>query len=56
MRPMRQIGEMIKKFLTPKTTNYWICVPQEMDNYRQKEMFIMDTISFLQDKIIIKNK
>ena len=54
MRPMRQIGEMIRKFFNPKTTNYWICVPSQMDSHEQKDTFIMDTISFLQDKIKIK--
>ena len=56
MRPMRQVGEMIRKFFNPKTTNYWICVPSKMDNHRQKDMFIMDTISFLQDKIKVYEK
>jgi len=56
MRPMRQVGEMIRKFFNPKTTNYWICVPSKMDNNRQKDMFIMDTISFLQDKIKVYEK
>jgi len=54
-RPMRNIGMMIKKFFNPKCKQYWICVPSEMESKKLKELFIMDTINFLNDKINIKD-
>ena len=55
-RPMRNFGRMIKKWFNPKCKQYWICVPCEMETKKQKELFIMDTINFLSDKIIITDE
>lgn len=52
---MRELGKILKRFWGAKTTQYWICVPTEMDSKEAKEDFIFQTIEFLNSKIIIKD-
>jgi hypothetical protein len=51
---MRILGNILKRFFKSKGTQTWICVPSKMDNKKQKDYFIMDTINFLQKTIKIK--
>jgi hypothetical protein len=53
---MRTLGNILKKFFAPKTTNYWICVPSSLKSKKKKEKFIMNTLNFLQETITIEQK
>ena len=55
-KSMRTLGNILKKFFAPKTTNYWICVPSSLKSKKKKEKFIMNTINFLQETITIEQK
>lgn len=50
---MRTLGEILKKFFTAKCKQYWLCVPKHMDSKEAKDLFIMDTVEFLNNKIEI---
>tara|TARA_S200002703_G_scaffold155356_1_gene159431 strand:- start:342 stop:521 length:180 start_codon:yes stop_codon:yes gene_type:complete len=50
---MRELGKILKRFWGTESTQYWICVPSEMDSKTAKEDFIFDTIEFLNSKIKI---
>ena len=52
---MRELGKILRRFWSAKSTQYWICVPTEMDSKQAKEDFIFKTIEFLNSKIIIKD-
>ena len=51
---MRELGRILKRFWSAKSTQYWICVPTEMESKEAKQDFIFDTIEFLNSKITIK--
>lgn len=48
---MRTLGQILKTFFKAKKLQYWICVPGSFKTKHDKELFIMDTIQLLQNKI-----
>ena len=48
---MRSLGQILRKFWRAKSKQYWICVPSKMESKKVKDLFIMDTIEFLSNKI-----
>lgn len=52
---MRELGKMLKRFWGAKCPQYWICVPSEMESKKVKDLFIMDTLEFLSNKIKVNN-
>lgn len=44
---MRTLGNILKSFFKTKKMQYWLRIPKTFDNHKQKELFIMDTLEFL---------
>jgi hypothetical protein len=51
---MRTLGNILKRFFWSKKKQYWLCVPSEMESKKVKDLFIMDTLEFLSNKITIR--
>jgi len=53
---MRTLGTILRKFFGTNKEQYWLCIPKSMNTKRNKDLFIMDTIEFLTNKIQIDEK
>jgi hypothetical protein len=51
---MRTLGNILKRFFWSNKKQYWLCIPSEMESKKAKDLFIMDTLEFLSNKITIK--